>query len=46
VYRRLADAAPAVPLVNRRIVTFVSRRVGNHQHHPMWGTLLDQLWVR
>jgi hypothetical protein len=24
----------------------VSKRVGNFQHHPMWGTLLEQLWVR
>jgi peptide/nickel transport system substrate-binding protein len=46
VYGRLADVAPAVPLVNRRSVTLVSERVGNHQHHPMWGTLYDQLWVR
>jgi peptide/nickel transport system substrate-binding protein len=46
VYRRLADAAPAVPLVNRRSVTLVSSRVGNYQHHPQWATLLDQLWTR
>jgi peptide/nickel transport system substrate-binding protein len=46
VYRRLADAAPAVPLVNRRSVTLVSDRVGNYQSHPLWSTLLDQLWVR
>jgi ABC-type transport system substrate-binding protein len=46
VYRRIGDAAPAVPLVNRRTVTLVSDRVGNYQRHPMWSTLLDQLWVR
>jgi hypothetical protein len=46
VYERIEAAAPAVPLVNRREVTLVSKRVGNFQHHPMWGTLLDQLWVR
>lgn len=46
VYRRLADAAPAVPLVNRRTVTLVSDRVGNYQSNPYWQTLLDQLWVR
>lgn len=46
VYRRLADKAPAVPLVNRRTVTLVSDRVGNYQRHPLWSTLLDQLWVR
>jgi YVTN family beta-propeller protein len=46
VYQRIEAAAPAVPLVNRREVTLVSKRVGNFQHHPMWGTLLEQLWVR
>ena len=46
VYERIEAASPAVPLVNRREVTLVSKRVGNFQHHPMWGTLLDQLWVR
>ena len=46
VYERIEAAAPAVPLVNRREVTLVSKRVGNFQHHPMWGTLLEQLWVR
>jgi peptide/nickel transport system substrate-binding protein len=46
VYSRLAEAAPAVPFVNHRNVALVSRRVGNYQYHPLWGTLLDQLWVR
>ena len=46
VYQRLADAAPAVPLVNRRTAVLVSRRVGNYQQHPLYGPLLDQLWVR
>ena len=46
MYRRLADAAPALPLVNRRTVVLISDRVGNYQYHPMWSTLLDQLWVR
>jgi YVTN family beta-propeller protein len=45
-YDRLADAAPAVPLLNRRTVALVSKRVGNYQHHPLFGPLLDQLWVR
>jgi hypothetical protein len=27
-------------------VTLVSERVGNYQYHPLWGTLIDQLWVR
>jgi peptide/nickel transport system substrate-binding protein len=45
VYDALARAAPAVPLVNRRSAVLVSRRVGNFQHHPLFGVLLDQLWV-
>jgi ABC-type transport system substrate-binding protein len=46
IYGRLANAAPVVPFVNHRTVALVPRRVGNYQYHPMWGTLLDQLWVR
>ena len=46
VYRRLAESAPAVALVNRRRAVFVSRRIGNYQHHPLFGVLLDQLWIR
>ena len=46
VYRRLADAAPAVPLYNRRTLTLVSERVGNYRHHPLWGPLYEQMWVR
>ncbi|HEY7075006.1 MAG TPA: ABC transporter substrate-binding protein, partial [Solirubrobacteraceae bacterium] len=46
VYRRLADAAPGVPILNRRTATLVSARVGNYQQHPLYGPLLDRLWVR
>jgi peptide/nickel transport system substrate-binding protein len=45
-YGRLARSAPAAPLLNRRGAVFVSERVGNYQHHPLFGVLLDQLWVR
>jgi peptide/nickel transport system substrate-binding protein len=45
-YRHLARSAPAAPLVNRRGVVFVSERLGNYQHHPLFGVLLDQAWVR
>jgi peptide/nickel transport system substrate-binding protein len=45
-YRRLARSAPAAPLLNRRGAVLVSERVGNYQHHPLYGALLDQLWVR
>jgi peptide/nickel transport system substrate-binding protein len=46
VYERLESSAPAVPLVNRREMVLVSKRVGNYQHHPLWGPLYDQMWVR
>jgi YVTN family beta-propeller protein len=42
----LVDQAVAVPLSNPRHVAFVSERVGNHQVHMQYGTLLDQLWVK
>ena len=45
-YRHLARSAPAAPLVNRRGAVFVSERLGNYQHHPLFGVLLDQVWVR
>jgi peptide/nickel transport system substrate-binding protein len=44
--RRVTDLAAAVALTNERAVVFVSKRVGNVQHHPQWFTLLDQMWVR
>jgi YVTN family beta-propeller protein len=42
----LVDQAAAVPLVNQRILGFVSERVGNYQFHPQWGPLFDQMWVK
>jgi len=35
-----------VPLFNPKLTDVVSQRVGNYQHNPQWGVLLDQLWVR
>jgi YVTN family beta-propeller protein len=46
VDREIVDRAAAVPLLNPKAVSLVSRRVGNVQYHPLWGDLLDQLWVR
>lgn len=45
VDQRLANRAAVVPLIHRSAVVVVSKRVGNYQYHPQWGTLLDQLWV-
>jgi peptide/nickel transport system substrate-binding protein len=46
VDRALVDAAPWVPLYNPKSVELVSRRVGGFRFSPIYGTLLDQLWVR
>ena len=44
--RKLTEQAPWVAYANGIVLEVVSSRVGNYQHHPQWGTLLSQLWVR
>ena len=44
--RELVDQAVWVPLVNPRVIDFVSSRVRNYQYHPYWGILADQLSLR
>jgi YVTN family beta-propeller protein len=44
--RELTDQAPWVFLYTESTTGFVSKRVGNYQYHPFWGTLFAQLWVR
>jgi ABC-type transport system substrate-binding protein len=34
VDRALVDGAAALPLTDRNVVVFVSKRVGNYQFHP------------
>jgi YVTN family beta-propeller protein len=47
VDREVTDAAPWVPLIATKDVTFLSKRVGNYQFSPDGnGLLIDQLWVR
>ena len=46
VERLLLAQAPAVPTYVPREVVFVSKRIGNYQHNPQAGVLLDQLWVK
>jgi ABC-type transport system substrate-binding protein len=46
IERELLAQAVTVPTYNARVVDLVSKRVGNYEHHPLWGVLLDQLWVR
>jgi YVTN family beta-propeller protein len=45
VDRHIVDQAPAIPLLVPEGIDLVSRRVGNYQHHPVWGVVLSQLWV-
>ncbi|MEA2135087.1 MAG: hypothetical protein QOC68_2996 [Solirubrobacteraceae bacterium] len=42
----LAKQAPTVPLANGNDTALLAKRVGNYQHHPLWGPLLDQMWVK
>jgi peptide/nickel transport system substrate-binding protein len=44
--KMVTDDAVALPWANPRNTALVSKRVGNYQSHPLWGTLLDQLWVQ
>jgi YVTN family beta-propeller protein len=42
----LTNRAVWLPLVNPRIVDFVSSRVRNYEFHPIWGFMADQVWLR
>lgn len=42
----MTDRAVWVPTVNLRSLDLVSERVGNYLYHPLWGILLDQIWIR
>ena len=44
--RAVTDEAPWIGYATPARVRFLSDRVGNFQAHPVWGVLLDQLWVR
>ena len=44
--RIVTDQAPYVPLDNGGAAGFVSSRAGNYQESPVYGPLLDQMWVR
>ena len=45
IERQIAERAPVVPLTSRRYVVATSSRAGNLQFHPLYGVLLDQVWV-
>jgi peptide/nickel transport system substrate-binding protein len=44
--RIVTDQAPYVPVANAPPAGFVSSRVGNYQISPVYGLLVDQMWVR
>ncbi len=44
--QQVTDQAPWIPLVNDRRIDYLSAHVSNYQHHPQWGMLTDQLWLR
>ena len=46
VDREVTSLAPWVPFVSLNTADFTSARVGDYQYNPIWGILLDQLWVR
>ena len=46
VDRIATDQAPYVPVYNDAGAIFVSSRVANYQESPLYGPLLDQMWVR
>lgn len=44
--RAVVDLAPMVAFANPNAVDFVSERLGNYRSSPMYGLLLDQVWVK
>ena len=44
--RIVTGQAPYVPIDNGGTAGFVSSRAGNYQESPVYGPLLDQMWVR
>jgi peptide/nickel transport system substrate-binding protein len=46
VDRALVDAGVWLPLYNPRAVELLAQRVGGRRYNPLYGTLVDQLWVR
>jgi ABC-type transport system substrate-binding protein len=44
--RQLTDQAVFLPTVTPNEVDLLSSRVGNYEYNPVWGVLVDQLWVR
>ena len=43
---QLTDLAIWLPTVTPDETDLISHRTGNYQYNPVWGALIDQLWVR
>jgi YVTN family beta-propeller protein len=46
VDQEITYLAPWVSFASLRFADFTASRVGDYQYNPIWGILLDQLWVR
>jgi peptide/nickel transport system substrate-binding protein len=44
--RKLTDLAVWLPTTTPYETDLLSNRVSNYQYNPVWGPLIDQLWVR
>jgi peptide/nickel transport system substrate-binding protein len=44
--REITARAAWIPLANPIAVDYLAARVGDYQRHPVFGILLDRLWVR
>jgi len=44
--RQLTNLAIWLPTVIPNEIDLISRRTGNYQYNPVWGALIDQLWIR
>jgi len=42
----LTDRAVLLPTVTLNTTDLLSTRVGNYRYNPVWGALIDQLWVQ
>jgi hypothetical protein len=46
VYRDIVDQTPWLPTVAPTWTDFISKAGWRQPVHPLWGILIDQLWVR
>jgi peptide/nickel transport system substrate-binding protein len=44
--RQLTDRAVWLPTVVPHATDLLSHRIGHYRYNPIWGALLDQMWVR